>query len=178
MAGEQHFRGIFDLNETVVFHLKDADLIRRAEAVLRRAEDAVGHVLVALEIEHAVHHVLEHLGTGNGALLVDVADHKHRDALPLGELHERHRAVLDLTDAACGRIQLLVVERLDGVHDQNVRRFLADTFEHIAETGLREHIKVPARDLEPLGAHLELVRRFLAGYIQDLGKAAELTANL
>ena len=24
----------------------------------------------------------------------------------------------------------------------------------------------------------ELVRRFLAGYIQDLGKAAELTANL
>ena len=122
--------------------------------------------------------MLEHLGAGNGALLVDVTDHKYRDALPLGELHERHRAVLDLTDAARGRIQLLVVERLDGVHDQNVRRFLADTFEHVAETGLREHIKVAARDLEPLGAHLELVRRFLAGYIQDLGKAAELTADL
>ena len=111
-------------------------------------------MLVALKVQHAVHHVLQHLGTGNGALLVAVTDHKHRDALPLGELHERHRAVLDLTDAARGRIQLLVVERLDGVHDQHIRLLRVHGLQHIPQIRLRKHQKLLAFHMEPLGPQL------------------------
>ena len=42
-------------------HLEDADLGDRAEAVLDRAHDAVVLVLLALEVEHGVHDVLERL---------------------------------------------------------------------------------------------------------------------
>ena len=66
-------------------------------------------MLVALKVQHAIHHVLQHLGAGYGAFLVDVADDKDRDPLPLGHLHQRQGAVLHLTDAACGGVQRVVI---------------------------------------------------------------------
>ena len=66
-------------------------------------------MLVTLKVQHAVHHVLQYLGTGNGAFLVDMADDKDRDLLPLGYLHQRQGAVLHLTDAACGGVQRVVI---------------------------------------------------------------------
>ena len=55
-------------------HLEDAELVRRAEAVLRRAQDAVLVVAVALELEDAVDEVLEHARPGDRAVLRHVAD--------------------------------------------------------------------------------------------------------
>ena len=55
-------------------HLEDADLVRRAEPVLHRAEDAVLAVAVALELEHAVDEVLEDARAGHRAVLRHVAD--------------------------------------------------------------------------------------------------------
>ena len=55
-------------------HLEHADLVGGAEAVLGGAQDAEGVAAVALEIEHGVDHVLDHLGAGDLAVLGDVAD--------------------------------------------------------------------------------------------------------
>ena len=66
----------------VAGHLEHAELVRRAEAVLRRPQDAVGVVAVALELEHAVDEVLEHARAGDRAVLGHVADEERRDARP------------------------------------------------------------------------------------------------
>ena len=44
-------------------------------------------MLVALKVQHAVHHMLQHLRPGDSALFIDVADHKHRDILAFRQLH-------------------------------------------------------------------------------------------
>ena len=46
-------------------------------------------MLVALKVQHTIHHVFQYLRTGNSALLIDVADDKNGDILALGKLHQR-----------------------------------------------------------------------------------------
>ena len=76
----EELRRIGHADEPVAGHLEDAELVRRAEAVLRRAQDAMRVVAVALELEHAVDEVLEHARAGDGAVLRHVADEDGRDA--------------------------------------------------------------------------------------------------
>ena len=61
-------------------HLEDSELVRRPEAVLHRAQDAMRVVPVALELEHAVDEVLEHARARDGAVLGHVPDEDGRDA--------------------------------------------------------------------------------------------------
>ena len=64
-------------------HLEDAELADGAKSVLHRAHDAVRVMLLALEIEHGVDDVLEHLRPGEAAVLGDVADEDRRQVPPL-----------------------------------------------------------------------------------------------
>ena len=80
LAAPEQLRRVGDADEARAGHLEDAELVRRAEAVLRRAQDAVGAVAVALELEHAVDEVLEHARARDGAVLRHVADEDRRDA--------------------------------------------------------------------------------------------------
>ena len=84
-------------------HLEDADLVRRAEAVLERAQRAEAALALALELEHAVDRVLEHARAGERALLGHVADQDHRAAPLAREALERRRDLLHLADAARAR---------------------------------------------------------------------------
>ena len=122
--------------------------------------------------------MLQHLRAGDAALLVDVADDEHRDPLPLGQLHQRHGAVLHLPHAAGRRVQLLVVQGLDGVHDQHVRRLPADTFQHVAQPRLRQDEQVFAVHGQAFGPQLQLPGGLLAGDVQHLAGAAQLLADL
>ena len=74
---------------------------------------------VSLKVQHTVHHMLQDLGPGDGALLVHVSDDKDRDIPALGQLHEGHGAALYLPDAAGRAVHFLVVEGLDGVHNKD-----------------------------------------------------------
>ena len=65
-----------------------------------------------------------------------MADDEHRDPLALGHLHQRHGAVLNLTDAACRSVQRIVVQGLDGVYDQYIRLLRVHGFQHIAQIRL------------------------------------------
>ena len=84
IVGKEQFGGVGNLAEAVVPHLVDAQLGGAAEAVLYASEDAVHIVLVALELKHGVHDVLQHLGTCQGTLLGDVADEQDADTSRLG----------------------------------------------------------------------------------------------
>src|SRR6266851_4493850 len=81
--GEEESGGVRHLGEPGIGHLEDADLVRRPEAVLDRAQDAKLVAALALEIEHGVDHVLEHARSGDDALLGDVADEDDGEAAPL-----------------------------------------------------------------------------------------------
>ena len=81
-VAEEQLGGVGDLAQALGRHLEDADLVGGAEAVLGRAQDAEGVAAVALEIEHGVDHVLDHLRAGDLAVLGDVAD-EQQGARPL-----------------------------------------------------------------------------------------------
>ena len=75
---------------------------------------------LALKVQDAVHHVLQHLGSGDGALLIDVADDKNGEPLPFCQLHQGHGALLHLAYAARRGGQIPAVKGLDRVDNQNV----------------------------------------------------------
>ena len=82
-VAEEQLGGVGDLAQASRRHLEHADLVGGAEPVLGRAQDAEGVAAVALEIEHGVDHVLDHLGAGDLPVLGDVADQHEGDALAL-----------------------------------------------------------------------------------------------
>ena len=135
-------------------------------------------MLVALEVQHAVYHVLQHLRPGDGALFIDVADDKNGDILALGKLHQCQGALLYLPYSAWDTVAVLVIQRLDGVDDQHIRLFLLGAGQHVAQPGLGQHQKVPGIYLQALGPHPELASGFLAGDIEHPGKLAQSLADL
>ena len=76
--GQEHRRRVRHLDHALAAHLEHADLVGRPEAVLGAAQQAVGVEALALQVEHRVDHVLEHLRAGDRALLGDVADQEDR----------------------------------------------------------------------------------------------------
>ena len=101
-------------------HLEDADLVRRPETVLDRAQDAVLAVAVALELEHAVDEVLEDARAGHGTVLRHVADEEDGDSRLLGDAQEPRGRLAHLSDGARRRAELGRVERLDRVDHADV----------------------------------------------------------
>ena len=91
-VGKKQVRGVGHTDETTVGHLEQAQLARRPEAVLGGAQQAQGVVTVALERQHRVDGVLELAGTGERAVLGDVADEHDGDAAALGLDDELLRA--------------------------------------------------------------------------------------
>ena len=162
----------------MLFHFKHADLVRGAETVFCRTEDAVIAGLLALKIKHAVHHVLEHLRPGDSTLLVDMSDDTDGHTAALGQLHERHGAVLDLTDAAGRGGAFGVIERLDGVGNQDIRRDLADGLHNGRHVGLGKQKQIFAFHVEPVGTHFDLAFTFLAGNVQNPLTFPEIGADL
>ena len=87
----EELRRVGHADETGGRHLEDAELVRRAEPILRRPQDAVLVVAVAFELQDAVDEVLEDARAGDRAVLRDVADE-----------HRGHRRLLrDAEQPAC-----------------------------------------------------------------------------
>ena len=117
-------------------HLEDAELVRGAEAVLRRTQDAVGVVAVALELEHAVDEMLEHAWAGDGSVLRHVPDEDGRDA---GLLRDAHQAGGRLAHLRDGPGRGSDVGRMEGLHrvdDADVRTVAHERIADGVELGL------------------------------------------
>ncbi len=147
-------------------HLEHAQLADRAEPVLHRADDTVRVVLLALEIQHRVDDVLERLGSGEVAVLGDVADEERRDVLSLGGKQQLRRRLAHLPDAAGRRLELEREHRLDRVDDHERRPEPGDLFEDPLEAGLGEDVERRALDAEALAARLDLVLGFFARAVE------------
>ena len=106
-AAAKDRRGVGHALQPGAGHLEDAELVRRAEAVLRRAEDAVRVVAVALELEHAVDEVLEHARPGDRAVLRHVPDEEERDARLLADPQQPRGGLAHLADRSGRRADLL-----------------------------------------------------------------------
>ena len=75
--GDEARGGVLHLDQPASRISKTPDLVGGAEAVLERPQRAVGALALALELQHAVHQVLEHARARERALLGHVA-HQHR----------------------------------------------------------------------------------------------------
>ena len=86
--GQEQRRRIGHLGQAAIGHFEHADLVGGAVTVLHRAQDAELVATVTFEIQHRVHHVLQHARTGDGAILGDMT-HQHQREIPgLRELDE------------------------------------------------------------------------------------------
>ena len=162
LAAPEERGRVGDADEAGARHLEDAELVRRAEAVLHRAQDAVRVVAVALELEHAVDEMLEHARAGDRAVLRHVADEEGRDARLLRDPQQPRRRLAHLRDRAGRRADLRRPERLHRVDHADGGPLALERRADRVELGLGEDLDVVAA-AEPRGAQLHLRDRLLAG---------------
>jgi hypothetical protein len=136
VVGEKQFRGILHLTKPLLPHLVDADLRGGSEAVFDAAQDTVEVVLVALKLEYRIDDVFQDLRSGEGPLLVDVADEDHGDATRLGEAEQRRGTLAYLRNAARRTLGLLGGDGLYGVDDDDLGFLLLD----VVEDGLQRSL--------------------------------------
>ncbi|MDT4838658.1 hypothetical protein FQZ97_724200 [compost metagenome] len=165
-AGEEDGGGVGDFLQALVGHAEHAQFVDRAEAVLHRPQQAQAAIGFALEIEHRVHHVLQHAGAGQGAFLGHVADQEDRRAALLGEAHQQRRALAHLGHAAGGRLQLLGEDGLDGVDHHHLGLLHPCGGDDGLDAGLGHDLQLVFRQAQAAGAHGHLLLGFLAGDIE------------
>ncbi len=157
-------------------HLEDAELVRRAEAVLRRTQDAVLVVAVTFELQDAVDEVLEDTGAGDRAVLRHVSDEHRRDARLLRDSEKPARRLPDLRHRAGRRAERGRMERLHRVDHTDVRTLGLERRAHGVELGLGEDLHQLGAS-QPGRAQRHLRGRFLAGYEQRAATAARNRAE-
>ena len=79
-----------------------------------------------------------------------MANDKNSDITLFGQLHQLHGAVFYLSHAACRGIQFLIIQSLDGVHNEYIRPLLVHTLYHIAQISFGQYIEAFALRLQPL----------------------------
>ncbi|MCY1495018.1 hypothetical protein D9M68_289080 [compost metagenome] len=177
-AGEEDRRRVGDFLQALVGHAEHAQLVHRAEAVLHRPQQAQAAIGFALEIEHGVHHVLQHAGAGQGAFLGHMTDQEDRRAALLGEAHQQRRALAHLGHAAGGRLQLFGEDGLDGVDHHYLGFFHPRRGDDAFDAGLGHDLELVFRQAEAAGAHGDLLLGFLAGDVQRRHAAGDVAEGL
>ena len=122
MMRQEDRRRIGDAFQTPLGHGEDAELIRRAETILDRADETKARMRIAFEVEHRIDDVLENARARDRAFLRDVADENHDDAALLGKPRQLRRAFANLRDAAGRRGQRVGIRRLNRVDDDDFGR--------------------------------------------------------
>jgi hypothetical protein len=164
-VAEEELRRILDGYEPALRHPKDADLVDAAEAILRRAEDAVIERGVPLEVKDGVDDVLERLRAGDASALRDVTDDEDGDASLLGEAHQTRGAFTHLADVARRSLEVGREDGLNRVDDEDRLLPRRRGREHRLEVGLRDELDVPRAVADAVRAQLDLKRGLLAGGI-------------
>ena len=167
-VSQERTGGVGDGVQAITAHLENPDLLRRSEAVLHGAQDAIGVVPVALECEDDVHHVLEDLGPGNRTLLGDVADQYDRQLERLGSEDQLSRGFSDLCHGAGCALHTGRVQGLDRVDEEQVGAVLLDGFHDAFRGGLGQDEQFSSEGAEAVGTQPHLFRTFLAGDVQHL----------
>ena len=123
---------------------------------------------VALEIQHRIDHVLDHLGTGDLAILGDVADQQHAGAALLGKTDQGFRPGFQLRDAAGCGLDRRRPQRLDRIDDGDGGRLvLAQRGQNVGNVGFSGQQHRGIIESQPLGAQPYLGDGLFARDIND-----------
>ena len=107
---------------------------------------------VALEVEHRVDHVLDHLRASDLAVLGDVADQQQCAAGRLGEPDEGLGGGAHLADGAGSGLQRVGPQRLNRIDDDQVGSLaFRQRCENVRQIGLRGETDGRAGQAQPLG---------------------------
>ncbi len=165
---EEKLGGIGDLAQAFVGHFEHADLVGRAKAVFHRAQDAEMVAAFALEIEHAVDHVLDNARPGNLAVLGDMADQHDRGTRRLGIFDHRLRRGAHLGDGARRRFGDVSPQRLDRIEDHEIGPLaVSKGGENVLDIGFGREFDRRIGRAEPLRAQAHLGDGLLAGDVDD-----------
>ena len=162
MHRDEDFGRVAHFPEAGAGHLEDGQLVGRAEAVLDAAQDAVGALGVALELQHDVHDVFEDLRAGQRAVLGDVADQDDGRAALLGVAQQGRGAFAHLRHAARRRIERFAVDGLDGVDDEQCGLDLPGLLQDVLQQGLAQDETVFVAAAKAVGAQLDLLGTLFA----------------
>ena len=121
--------------------------------------------------------MLKDFRAGKRTLLVDVTDDEDGDVFVLRVLHQAHRALFYLGRAAGRGAEVALVDRLNGVHDENIRRHQLGFVDDLINIGFGEDIQLGRGNMQPRGAELDLPERLLTRYIEHAGVLAHLVAG-
>ena len=125
-------------------------------------------VPVPLEGQDDIDHVLQHLGSGNGAFLGDVTDEDHWQLKGLGGENQLGRRLSNLRHGSGCALHPRRMQGLDGVHEQEVRLVLFDGLHDAFGGGLGQDEKVRAQNAEPVGPQAHLLGALLPGNVEHL----------
>ena len=164
--------------ESAVLHLKYADLVGRAVAVLHRTQQPVREIAFSLKIQHRVHNVLHDFRAGNGAVLVHMADDPDGDIQLLCRVHKQIGALPHLGKAAGAGGDVLQMHGLDGVDDDDLRLAGCDGVADALGIRHRQQIELRRVHAKALRPQLDLLGGFLAGYIEHCVRLTEILADL
>ena len=164
---EQEFGWVLHLTQSVLFHFKDADFVGRAKTVFDRANDAIGLLALAFEIQHGINHVLKHLRTGNSPLFVDMANQQNRNTVSLSAVDQCHGVFADLGHTPWGGGQSVTVKGLDRVDDQHIGLDGINLVHDAFKTGFGQNVEVLPVHTEPLRPQFQLSARLLARNVQN-----------
>ena len=123
-------------------------------------------VLLALEVQHGVHDVLQRLRAGEAPVLRHVPDEKGRNILPLRGEEQLRGRLAHLADAAGGGLEAEREHGLDRVDDDERGTEARDLLEDALEARLGEDVEGRLLDPEPLAARLDLMLGFLARAVE------------
>ena len=124
-------------------------------------------VAFPFKLKDDIHHVLEHLRSGQRAFLGDVADKKHRNVVLLGKPRERSRRLSNLRHRTRGRLHFREEHGLNGIDDDCIRLIRLQFTQHRLGVRLSKHEKRRRNCPQSLGPHADLFRAFFARYIED-----------
>ena len=99
-TGQEDRRRIGHFLQAFLAHREYAEFIDRAKAVLECAQHAEAAAALALEIQHRVHHVLQHPRARDTTFLGDMTDQEYGGAGFLGVAHQSRRAFAHLANRA------------------------------------------------------------------------------
>src|SRR5579883_562358 len=160
-VGEEDCGRVGDFQQALAMHLEDADFVRGAKTILDAAQQAVGVVAFAFEVENGVGDVFQGFGTGNGAFFGDVADDEDGDMAAFGKLHQLQGAFAYLADAARRGWQMTGQHRLNRVDDDQRGFEAGNSFGDDLQFDGGQQIEPFAADIQPFSAHFDLLNRFL-----------------
>ena len=132
-------------------HLIDSQLTGTAETILDAAQYTIHIVLVSLKLQHCVHDVFQHLGTSQGAFLVDMSYEQDAGPSALGILEQTGCTLAYLSQTARAAVHRLSLYGLYGIYDHQGGLCLFYLHEYLLQGSLCEHQQVTTTAFPLLG---------------------------